>query len=199
MEGKQEGLSVRELLEQAFDALKQDLDGREIDLPSIAVAEIANDSDWHRTRIGYTSYKKASLLMVGDKKWAVAFGTKCGAYPADPYDCDIAAVQLSLDDEESDEQVAVKVHQSLESNDYFRNSLLFSMVDGRLSASKNSYFGMKVLELLKPRAVEFVAQKLVTDPEHFTLDLRPLVKSAIRYKQEFVAFLAETFRTALAE
>ena len=193
--GKKQGLSARKLLEGVYNALKKD--GRKIKLPSKATAEIANDSDWHRTRIGYTGYESATLLKIGDKEWAIAFGAKCGSYPADPYNCDIAAVQLS-GDSKPDEEVASEIHDALERNIYFRHSLIYAMADGQLALNKDGHFSKKVLEFLRPKVQEFIAQELETDSRYFTMDLRPVVKSAIQYKPKFVDFLCDTLREVLA-
>lgn len=191
---KKQGLSARELLEGVYSALKDG--GREIKLPSKAMSEIANDSDWHRTRVGYTGYESAAILKAGEKEWAVAFGIKCGSYPADPYNCDIAAVQLSGDGR-SDEEVAIEIRDALEGNSYFHNSLVYAMADGELAVSKNGHFDQKLLELLRPKVQEFIAQDLEIDSRYFSMDLRPLVKSAVQYKPEFVVFLRDTIRTVL--
>ena len=193
--GEKQGLSAKELLEGVYNALKKD--GREVKLPSKAMAEIANDSDWHRTRIGYTGYESATLLKIGDKEWVVAFGTKCGSYPADPYNCDIAAVQLSGDGK-SDEEVASEIHDALRGNSYFCHSLIYAMADGQLALNKDERFGQKVLDLLRPKVQEFIAQDLETDSRYFTMDLRPVVKSAVQYKPEFVGFFRDTLHTVLA-
>lgn len=193
--GEKQGLSARELLEGAYNALKKG--GKEIKLPSKATAEIANDSDWHRTRIGYTGYESATLLKIGNKEWVVAFGTKCGSYPADPYNCDIVAVQLSGDGKPNEEVVS-EIHDALEGNSYFRHSLIYAMADGQLALNKDGRFGQKVLALLRPKVQEFIAQELETDSRYFTMDLRPVVKSTVQYKPEFVGFLCDTLRIVLA-
>lgn len=194
---EKQSLSARQLLEGVHSLLKDKLDGKEIKLPSKAMAEIADDSDYHRTRVGYTGYETAILLKVDDKEWAVAFGTKCGSYPADPYNCDIAAVPVSINGK-SDEETAKEIHEALNGNSYFRNSLVYAMADGQLAISENSKYGQKVLELLEPRVQEFIAQNLETDSQYFTMDLRPLVKSSVQYKPEFMVFLFDTLRAVLA-
>jgi len=194
---EKQGLSARQLLEGVYNSFKDELDGREVKLPSKAMAEIANDSDWHRTRVGYTGYETAVLLKIGGKEWVISFGTACGSYPADPYDCDIAAVPISTNGK-SDEEIAKEIHEALEKGSYFRNSLIYAMADGQLAISKGGRFGSKVLELLRPRVQEFIAQKLEIDSRYFTMDLRPVVKSAVRYKPEFIAFLFDIFRSVLA-
>jgi len=193
---KQE-LSARELLEGVYNALKDG--GREINLPSKAKAKIANDSDWHRTRVGYTGYESATLLKIGDKKWAVAFGNKCGDYPTDSYNCDIAAVELSdKGKRKSYDEQATEVHDALERNSYFRHSLIYAMANGQLALNKDGRFSQKVFDLLRPKIQEFIAKDLETDLRYFTMDLRPVVKSDVQYKPEFVVFLRETLRTVLA-
>ena len=192
---KKQGLSAKELLEGVFDKFK--LGGKEIKLSSKAMAVIANDSDWHRTRIGYTGYESAVLLKVGDKEWAIAFGIACGSYPADPYNCDIAAVPVSTNGK-SNEKIAKEIHEALKEGNYFRNSLIHAMANGQLGTNKDSRFGQKVLELLGPRVQEFIAQDLETDSRFITMDLRPLVKSGVQYKPEFVVFLYDAFRAVLA-
>lgn len=194
---KNQGLSARELLSETFNDLQIKLDGKSINLPSMAAAEIANDSDWHRTRIGYTGYESAVLVKNGNKQWVIAFGTKFGSYPTNPYNCDIAAVPISVD-EKPDDQVAKEIHDALEGNNYFRNSLIYAMADGRLAVNSEGRFGQKVFEFLQPKIREFIAQELETDSRFLTMDLHPVMKSAVRYKREFVIFLSETLQAALA-
>ena len=170
---------------------------KEIQLLSKALAEIADDSDHHRTRIGYAGYESATLLRIGDKEWAVALGIACGSCPADPYNCDVAAVQISSNGK-SDDQVASEVFfNALRNNFYFGESLVYTMADGRLAVCRDGSFGQKVLELLRPRTGEFIMKDLEIDTEHFYLDLRPVVKSAVRYKPETTTFLADVCRTVL--
>lgn len=172
---KQKGLSARELLTEAFDDLRNKLGGKTVDLPSKALAKIADDSDWHRTKVGYSGYESAALVKCDEKWWAIAFGIRCGDYPADPYDCDIAAVPVSVEGKTGDE-VAKEIHDALEKNSYFRSSLIYAMADGSL-AVKEERFGPKVYELLRPKIQEFTAQKLEVDPDVIMMDLRPVVKS----------------------
>ena len=194
------GISARELLLETFNDLQDKLKGKKIDLPRQARALIADDSDWHRIRRGFTGYESAVVLEPNEAKmsWVIAFGTKCGSYPADPYNCDIAAVSISTRDT-PEEQLAADIYASLRRNTRFRNSLIYAMADGEIAISKRSPFIKDVLDFLQPRIEEFIAQNLEVDPELFTTDFRPVVKSAIRYKREFVPFLSETFQAILAK
>jgi len=194
-EKKAGGLSARELLEAVYNLLKKD--GREIKLSLKAVAKIADDSDGHRTRIGYTGYESAAILKVADREWILAFGTKCGQYPADPYNCDIVAMRANLDGK-TDKEAEPEIHQALERNTCFHHSLAYAMADGTLALNQNGCFCDKVIELLRPKIEEFIARDLEVDPNCFTMDLRPVVKSAVQYKPEFIDFLRDTFLTVLA-
>lgn len=174
-------LSAKELLEGVYNTLKRD--GREIKLPSEAKVEIVDDSNWRRTRIGYIYYESATILEVGKKKWAVAFGTMC----RNPYNCDIAAVQLS-DDGKSDE--VREAQELLEQNDCFYNSLIHATIFG-LASNKKGRFGKKIHELLEPQFHEFFEEDLERDPRH------PMGYRT-QYKAEFLVVLRNAFLTVLA-
>lgn len=189
------GLSARELLKGVYDTLKEDGE-KEIELSSKAMAEIARDSDYHKERVGYMGYESAVLLKVGWQEWVVAFGTKCGAYPADPYDCDIVAVQFSSEGKTSEEIVS-EAYIVLEGNHHFHNSLIYAMEGGLLAVNSNGHFGSRVLDLLKPEVQKSIVRDIEIDPSCCTMDMRPVVKSAIQYEPEFVAFVSDVFRMIL--
>lgn len=191
-----EGLSVRDLLVRAFSALEIQLNGRRILLPARTRAEIADDSDYHRTRKGYMQYESATVLKVGEKGWAVAFGTACGSYPADPYDCDISAVPFSHQGTLDDRAIA-KICEALQRSGYFRSSLIYGMADGKLVIADNG-FGKTVFNRLKTKTPKFITQPLVTDPRFFTLDMRPLVTAPLRYQEAFTQVLVDAFLAVLA-
>lgn len=194
---KKESLTAKELLQEVFDTLQKKLKGVEVVFPSRALAVIGNDSDHHRTRIGYTRYLSATLVTVKGKAWAIAFGTKYGDYPADSYNCDIAAVEVP-DGLESDLQVEEAVHEALTRNSYFRSSLIIAMRNGGLGAAEGKRFG-GLATTLRQKLQEFIAQERETDPNHCTTDWRPVVTRNVLYKREFVDFLAETFQAALED
>ncbi|MFH1192736.1 MAG: hypothetical protein V1656_00220 [Candidatus Jorgensenbacteria bacterium] len=199
MKSTQKWLSARELLTETFDALKSKLNGKEVGLPLEAMAEIARDSNWHWTRVGYTVYRSAVLLKAGSKEWAVAFGTvRRRSYDAKSYNCDIVAVPFS-NDGKSDKRVAEEVHDALEGNNFFFHSLVYAMADGHLVVNENGRFGQKVIKLLNPRFLGFVMQDLEIDPRFFTTGPRSAIKSAVTYRKEFVNPLSEALKSALAQ
>ncbi len=188
-----QGLSVRELFAQVFDMLKENLSGEVIKLPYRAFAEIANDSDWHRTRVGGMCYESTVLVRMNGKRWALAFGTATG-YPADPYNCDIIAVEVSQYGDGID---GATLSCELEKSTYFKNTLIFAKADGTLFAPKNGFERRMFKALEKVDLSGFLARAPEIDPEHMTMDLRPVVTAVARYKKEFVSFLSKLLQEVL--
>lgn len=196
MEDSKKGLSASELMEGVYTALVEG--GRSIKFSSEAKAEIAEDSDYHRIRIGYTAYDSVTILKLDDKNsWMIGLGHACGSYPAEPYDCDIVAVQIVGDDMLSDTDIDKKAHDVFEDNFYFKNSLIYAMADGQLGVKEKGIFGEMIIESLNKEINNFISQPLEFDGDRFYLDMRPVVKSAVLYKPEFVNFLYETFLSIL--
>jgi hypothetical protein len=194
MNNKVQGLSAKELLEGVYNAFKRD--GKEVKLPAIALTEIAIDSDWPRSCAGYTKYDSAIILKIGNKRWAIALGTAYGSYLADPYNCDIVAVPIS-NNEKSEDRILAEIYVALERNKYFRDSLVYAMVDGQLYTKESGRFGKDVIRLLKPKVRKFIAKDLEVDPDRLTTGLRPVIKSAVQYKPKFVGVLYNIFRTII--
>lgn len=165
-----EGLSVRELLKATYNRLAERHPHEEMILEGKPIAEIANDSDWHRTRVGYMRYETANLFQFNNKTWAIARGEKCGQYPAEPFDSDILALELSVESK-TGEQIKGELEEMIRRSEYFRNSLVFGMADGRIGVgTRHSY--ERMTELLSSGISKFIAQELKTNDEYFTMDLR---------------------------
>lgn len=192
------GLDVRELLKNTYDRLLKKHSSREIVFPIEVLAEIANDSDYHRTRVGYMGYKSAGLFQFNNKTWAIARGEKRGSYPADPYDSDILTLPFSIKTSR-EEKIRDKLKKDIENNYYFRNSLIVGMADGIIGASQKNKLATKLFEIIGHSFSSFISQKLEYHSELFYLDLQPAVKSPMLYKQEFVDFLANTIHQVLKE
>jgi len=190
MTEKDTSISARSFLRKAFCLLKKNFEGKLIRLNKETRAEIANDSDWHRTRIGYMRYISAILLKSGDKEWIVAFGIKCGQYPADQYDCDITAINFNSEGK-SKKYITEEVSEALNKSKYFRNSIVFSKSNGRLVTNTEGYFYEKVKKIFLPRTKEFVAETLVVDHEHITSDAQSIVISPVLYKKEYVPIFSQ--------
>ncbi len=191
---KKKEISARELFEKTYNSFKKKLSGTELKLPHKAMSKIANDSDGHRTRVGYTGYEMALIFTVKRKRWAMSFGTACGAYPAEPFNCDIAAIKISGVDK-SDEMVAKEICEALEKTSYFSHSLVYAMADGRLATHNK-----KVSSLIARKIKKFTSAPLRIDSDFIIMStLAPAMKSAVKYKPEFADFLFNTFLSMLAK
>ncbi|MEI8339719.1 MAG: hypothetical protein WCF94_03575 [bacterium] len=192
----QEGLLIKEVLTQVYEGLKKKFGVKEIKLTEKAMAEIADDSDWHRTRMGYTGYNSCIFLKIGNKEFCVALGEKCGAYPADPYNCDIAVVSVSRNGVNM-EALDTKVSKALGENSYFRSSVIIAMADGSVGAVDGG-LGAELFKIVGPKAKEVLFKKIETNPDLLSpATLTPMVTSAARYKPEFVDILIEGIETVL--
>jgi len=122
----------------------------------------------------------------------------CGSYPADPYSSDIIALLISPDGK-SDEELAQEIYKAIETTSYFHDSIICGMTDGRLFLKENAHFGKKMMGILQSGIKDYIAQSLETDPTVFHMDLRPVVKSSMKYKPEFVDFLKDSIIGILKE
>lgn len=207
--GKKKGLTVRELLESTYDLLAKRNSHQEIVLPNKILSEIANDSDWHRTRIGYMGYEKVNLFEFNDKNLVIGRGEKCGQYPGDIYDSDILALEINPKKKTKDGKLRKKTDKQLYNDittaigktNYFKNSLIVGMADGMMGGRKSNPLCEKILEALgKPNMSSFIAQHAKYDRELISMStLRPICKKPELYKPEFANYLAKTIESVLKE
>ena len=192
-----EGLRVRELLKNTYDLLAERNEHEEHKFSSSVLSEIANDSDWHRTRIGYMRYEDAKIYNF-NKEWLISRGEKAGSYPADPYDSDI--IGLCIDDKIDIESFDEEISKRIRRGQYFKNTLLGGMADGRIFGSGGTEQGKKVAETIIPKLEDFVYQKPEYDQQYISLStLGPVNTKKMLYKQEFPEFIVETIETVLKE
>lgn len=188
---KKKSLSARQLFEQVYNSIQKKLGGKEIKFSPEVQVKVGSDSDGHRERIGYFCYKKTMLVKIGDKKWVVALGIPSGGYPADPFDCEIAAVAVlptKLGRKKMEE-----IEESLEMGIYFRNSMIIASYTGNFQFNPKSQFCEKVLDFLRQETEKLIAKEAILDNTRFTLDTRPVLKSAVEYKPEGIDFLSDNF------
>ena len=199
MGNKFEGLNVGELLKNTYSKLYERHHPQEIVLPNRVLTEIANDSDWHRTSIGYMGYELAGLFELNGSVWAIARGEACGSYPAEPYNSDLLALEIELKNPiKTEKQIQEELGESIRRSEYFRNSLIYGMADGNLAVSKKGIFGERMIEILKPEMQRFIAQKPEYDSQYLSVStLIPICKSTAKYKPEFVDFLADSVEAIL--
>jgi len=194
------GLTIRQLIEETYKLLAERNKHEEMVFPKDMQpsAEIADDSDLHRTRKGYMHYVSAGLFQFGGRTWAIGVGTASGGYPARPYNSDLLALEFVVD-WESKEQLTEMLATEIRHSEYFANTLFFGKSDGLLAISKEGRFSNVVWERLAPVAEEYLVQK----PEY---DTRVVLASTLQhpttkqtlYKSTFPEFLAKTIEDVLA-
>lgn len=117
-----------EILPKTFAKLVSRMKGEKISTTSCST-EIADDSDWHRTKIGYMTYTN----IYQTPKWVLGLGYKTGSYPGDVYKQDILAIPIK-DVENHD------INSVIKQASYFKNSLIVLIEGSLLAISKNSFF-----------------------------------------------------------
>lgn len=133
------------IITELYESLKQL--GVEISLSSDgAKSEISNDSDWHRTKIGYSVYE--SFLVI-NKKWLVSLGQKSDSYAAEMFDKDLFVQmcdesELMIDEDELKKYAKTSIRRA----SYFKRSFLVSTADGRLCVSPSYPYLGRVADLV---------------------------------------------------
>lgn len=195
MEEKQNSLSVREVLSRCYEELKKALPNKEVVFETRALKEIASDWWPSGSNVGYMKYESVILLLLGPKntKLALGLGESFGNYPADQYDSDILAIKIP-----SDKQTPEEIAEVIEKSKGFRDSAIFGMNDGSLNVIAESPLGKKLAELIMPDIKEYIVQRPEIDDQYITLDLRPIVRSQMRFKNELPDFLSRKIIQLLA-
>jgi len=179
-------LFAEDLLQKVYESFQ----GEEICLPRKAMPEIADDSDYHRTNIGYACYQKAKIISIEGKEWVLSYGNNYEGYPAKEYLCDIVAIKVAREKDKKAEGIFKK----LLDNHYFCHSLIYARHNGKLSVKQKGDFGQVINEKLSDKIKNFTAQDLQIDQSlTSTIDFEAVVKSPVKYKPEFVPFLTEVF------
>jgi len=201
MEKRKKELSVRALLEQTVNHLEAEYKYKKVGFENPVRVEIADDSDWHRTKTGYMTYEKLNLFSFNGnaKYWAIGLGTTNGGYPAADYDSDIIALLFNPKSKRII-QIRKELTDILHHSTYFSNSLICGEYDGNLSAVKKCSLGQKVVEKLKPEIEKFIAKEPKYDSEYIRMDnLAPMNTQNMMYKPKFVEFLSQTIIDVLKE
>jgi len=194
-------ISSTELILQIWERMKNILGGRQISFAtdSDPIAEIANDSDGHRTRIGYMRYTHVALIKAGERNFLLARGIKHGQYPAELYDSDLTACPIEEEElADDEEELLVKVNNALSRSVYFRYSLVFTKMDGDLMVT-DSHLAQSVVQ--KMRTIE--SALVAVDPEYgsniLLSTLTPVVNRTTKYYPDAPGKLADVLIEVLKE
>lgn len=188
-------LSVEEVFEQTFETLIKDLPHEIYEFPEPVLVQVADDSDWHRTRTGEMVYRRAVVTSIGDSSWILAVATETWGYPADRYSAEFVAIPCKAETKHDAQVVA----QSLRDSKYFLNTLIVGLSGGEIAFSKISAYSNAIKESLG-RAELYIAQdqkidETVLDPSQ---GLKPVIVRGYRYKLELVTSLVVALKKVLS-
>lgn len=179
-------ISGSQLLQEILAILTQNLNGIKLKFEKTIDSEIADDSDGHRTRKGYMSYKEFILFEKNGKKWALAVGTKSGDYPGNNFQSDLIA--FSIPNEQTIAQTRKEIATIVPAKSYLKNSFIVVIYDGHL------LIRTALNKLIEEKIVDFVAKGAEYN-ENFNMDGTRCVESEASYKKEAAAFFAEKLQT----
>ena len=128
---EQDSLNVRNVLKGTYALLRERHNPKEIVFPNGVLTEIGNDSDWHRTKVGYMGYESEGLFQLDGVTWAIARGEKCGSYPAEPYDSDLLALEVIVEGK-THEKIQEELSERIAYSSYFIKSLVCGAAAGNL-------------------------------------------------------------------
>jgi len=198
-------LGIVELFDATYSKLVERHNPNELTFPNTTLSEIANDTDWHRTRVGYMCYSGIGLFDLEGRTWAIARGTKGGSYPGDMYIGDIIALDLIVGDN-SEDDIKKELSKRISSGSYFMNSLFLGLKDGNLGIKKErsrgipTRFGKKMIQMVSPRIKEFVMQTPEYNNELILFStLQPPATKVMLYNPKTPDFLADCIEQVLKE
>lgn len=201
----EEGLGIVKLLDATYSKITERHNLNVLTFQNTTLSEIANDSDWHRAKIGYMCYSGASLFSLGERTWAIALGTKGGDYPGDMYVGDIIALDLILNGK-SEDDIKKELSERISSESYFMNTLFVGARDGNLGAREErsqgipTRFGKRMVHVVSPRIKEFVLQTPEYDHNLILAStLQHPTTKVMLYKPETPDFLANCIEQVLRE
>ncbi|NVN96865.1 hypothetical protein HXX01_01310 [Candidatus Nomurabacteria bacterium] len=179
-------ISASELLQGVFTVLTKNLNGTKLRFKKRLESEIADDSDQHRTKKGYMSYKEFTIFESNGKRWALSFGTKSGDYPGNNFQSDLIAFPLAS--KEVPAQTRKEIATVVPTQSPFKNSFIVVMYDGNLA------FRKPLGQLISDNMAKFGAEEAKYN-ENFNMDGTPCVVSEASYKKEVVEFFADKLQT----
>jgi len=189
-----EGITVHELFEGIYNSLLKRNEHEKVKFSKKVYAEIADDSDWHRSRTGEMLYEHASLCKFNGTQYLIALGLKTAGYPADKYSCDLTAIKIP--DNNNSEEGLISL---LEHSTYFKNSLMHGLNDGNIGLVKNKY-GKKIFDAIKEKKDEIIAQEPEYDNNYINLStLGSVCTQQIKYKKETVDLMTESIEKILKD
>jgi hypothetical protein len=162
--------------------------------PAGASAEVADDSDGHRTRTGVMSYQELSVITVGPKEFLIGVGKPHG-YPADPFATDLLVIPLEEKIPEVDWDHTV--FRIIEESTYFKNTMILGLREGNTTVPKQSIYAKPAQTYLSDISAA-VANEPKFNPRHMHGDGRAATEKNMLFKRNSLTFFVDGCTAVLA-
>lgn len=189
---EKKGISSREVLRRAYSELCSRNKPEEVAFSKGILTEIAREDDGYGSREGHMKYQKAGIFLFNGNHWAVSMGESLQDYLSEPFDSDLTAIEFPAEGFKSSKERMAHLEDKIRGSRYFRNSLIHSMSDGKLSVNCKSKLGMAMAAVMMPVMPRFIARQPKYDENALHPGtLKPSCDSPMLYKPDLSSFLAE--------
>ena len=192
---KSTALTIKMVLEGIYKLMMEKPGAQEYEIN--VSSEVADDSDWHRTRKGSLHYSKALHVHVGNRGWIIAVSTGPRGYPADQFATDLLVYPMEV----SEEKITTKkIEEYIRKKvSYFNHSPIIGLASGDIAVSQHSMFYSDVELLFKGGFNRFVEARAEYNQELMHLDGRPIVQKQTTYQPEFINFWFDALEQILSK
>lgn len=177
------GLRIDEVMWRVFVCVVWFFEGEFTQLDQKIFVEMADDSDYHRSRTGSMIYDQfVRFENAKGRKFIGGFGNKCNSYPGEMFSSDFLLISSS-------ENFAGKEVGMIEASKYFCNSLFVTFKSGAFASGPNvslsaELFSEKILS-------QYIARKMKIDQDHVSMSGGPIVTESLLFNNDFVEYLAQ--------
>ncbi len=190
-----EGLSLTadQVLNEVLALLLAKWENEATDLESPIRVEVADDSDYHRTRKGYFRYNRLYVVTLPRHRWILGKGVNAGGYPADGLVSDLLARQLPSV-LQADHKTIIGV---VTGSEYFSHSVMVVREGGEFAVAGSQQRQAEYRRLFRADAKEVVASEGKVNTEVMTMSLEPVFDSETLWTRRMAELMAETIAQIL--
>lgn len=195
-----QGISAGEVLANAFKIFCLTNHGEELIFPKGVITISADESDGHRTRQGFMTYRGVKFFEIRKKVLAMGIGNSWGDYPARNYHSDLIAVDVTELQAKPAREMLEEIQDLIRYGEFFRYTMLIARNDNHIAVSrhKENRFSKKLLELLRPVAAEYLIPPFKGDKDYISkTDILPVGTSIVRYSSAFAVELEKYIEEVL--
>lgn len=196
------GIPAGEVLANAFKIFCLSNSGEELIFPKGVVTISADDSDGHRIRQGFMTYKGVKLFEFKKKVWALGIGNSWGDYPSRNYHSDLIAIDVTELQTKSAQEMLEEIQDIIRYGEFFRYTMLIARNDNHIAVSRHqeNIFSKKMLKLLRPIAAGYLIPPFKGDKDYINeTDILPVGTSGVRYSSALAAELKKHIEEVLYE